>query len=459
MATEFKLPDLGENIESAEVVNVMVAAGDAVEAEQAVVEVETDKAVMEVPCDTAGTVAEVKVKQGDTVTVGQTLLTLEPGGDGQAEQKEESKREEPKDEEKKQKKKKETKEETQDESAEAAPKGREEEQEEEEEEEQEKEESSAASPKGRSEEAASPPPNTGRDPVAAAPSVRQFAREIGINIADVEGSGPGGRISTDDVKRHARTFGGGAAAPGAARSAGPLPDFTKYGPVDRQPMSNLRKKAASHLSTGWAAPHVTLHDEADVTALENFRQQFKARVEKAGGKLTVTSLMVKIVAAALKKFPVINSSIDMQRQEVITKKYIHIGVAADTPRGLVVPVVIDADKKNITEVSVEISELANKARAGKLTLEEMAGGTFTITNLGGIGIKHFTPIINHPEVAILGLGRAQGRPAVANGQLVEKPMMPLSLSFDHRLVDGADGARFLRFIADAIEQPLLIAME
>jgi pyruvate dehydrogenase E2 component (dihydrolipoamide acetyltransferase) len=292
--------------------------------------------------------------------------------------------------------------------------------------------------------------------VLAAPSVRKFAREIGVDIAQVGGSGPAGRISVDDVKSHARRMPAGAGR-GPVRKA--LPDFAKWGEIQRQPMSNVRKKTALQMETGWTAPHVTLHDRADVTALEQFRQQYKGTVEQAGGKLTITAMLLRIVAAALRKFPELNCSIDMSQEEIVYKQYVNVGVAADTPRGLVVPVILNADRKTVTELSIELTQMAERARAGKLSLEEMTGGTFTLTNLGGIGIGHFTPIINDPEVAILGVGRSTHEPVWIDGQFQPRLIMPLSLSFDHRIVDGAGGARFLRWIVAAIEQPLLLAME
>ncbi|MBM4090179.1 MAG: 2-oxo acid dehydrogenase subunit E2, partial [Planctomycetes bacterium] len=238
-----------------------------------------------------------------------------------------------------------------------------------------------------------------------------------------------------------------------------LPDFQKWGEIERRSMSNVRKKTALQMESGWQAPHVTLHDKADVTALEQFRQQFKATVEKAGGKLTITAMLLKIVSVALRKFPELNCSIDVSQHEIIYKRYVNVGVAADTDRGLVVPVVLNSDKKTVTELSVELTELATRARQGKLSLEEMTGGTFTITNLGDIGIGHFTPIINDPEVAILGVGRSNYEPVYVDGGFQPRLMMPLSLSFDHRIVDGAGGARFLRWIVEGIQQPLLLAME
>jgi pyruvate dehydrogenase E2 component (dihydrolipoamide acetyltransferase) len=286
--------------------------------------------------------------------------------------------------------------------------------------------------------------------------VRKFAREIGVDISQVPGSGPAGRISVEDVKAFSRRMPAGATR-GTPRKA--LPDFSRYGEIERRPMSNVRKKTAAQMETGWQAPHVTLHDKADVTGLEQFRQQYQPRVQEAGGKLTVTAMLLRIVSAALRKFPALNCSIDLAQQEVIYKRYVNIGVAADTPRGLVVPVILHADQKSVTQLSVELTEMAARARAGKLSLEEMSGGTFTITNLGGIGIGHFTPIINDPEVAILGIGRANYEPVYTDGEFRPRLMMPLSLSFDHRIVDGADGARFLRWIVEATEQPLLLAME
>lgn len=225
-------------------------------------------------------------------------------------------------------------------------------------------------------------------------------------------------------------------------------------------MSKVRRVTAAHLSSAWTAPHVTLHDKVDVTDLEEFRQQFKQRVEKAGGKLTVTALMLKIVATGLKQHPIINATLDLQNNHVIYRESTHVGVAADTPRGLVVPVVRDAADKSLTDLAAELNDLAGKARDGKLTPDDMSGGTFTITNLGGIGIGHFTPIINAPESAILGLGRAVNEPVWNEQAQTFEPrlMMPLSLSFDHRLIDGADGARFLRWIVQAVEQPLMLSL-
>jgi pyruvate dehydrogenase E2 component (dihydrolipoamide acetyltransferase) len=241
-----------------------------------------------------------------------------------------------------------------------------------------------------------------------------------------------------------------------AAAAEPLPPFEKWGEVERKPMSGVRRKTAEHLSAAWVAPHVTQHDRTDVTALEELRKTYAPRVEKAGGKLTVTAIAAKFCAEGLRRFPQFNSSLDLAGEAIVYKKYVHIGIAVDTERGLLVPVVRDADRKTITEIAVDVAQLSEKARARKLTLEEMEGGSFTITNLGGIGGTSFTPIINAPEVAILGLSRASTEPVFRNGQFEPRLILPLSLSYDHRVIDGADAARFLRWIAEAFENPLTI---
>ncbi|HSP06157.1 MAG TPA: 2-oxo acid dehydrogenase subunit E2, partial [Acidobacteriota bacterium] len=293
----------------------------------------------------------------------------------------------------------------------------------------------------------------------AAPSVRRFAREIGVDIQQVRGSGPRGRISVDDVKRFARTRNKEAAAAGPM-ALPPLPDFTKWGEVERKPMSSVRLKTAQNMSIAWnAVPRVTQYDKADITDLEEHRKRFSKKVETAGGKLTITAILLKVVASALKTFPQFNSTVDMARQELVYKKYCNIGVAVDTDRGLLVPVIRDADKKNILQLSVELNEMAEKARNKKLSLEEMQGGTFTITNLGGIGGTAFSPIVNYPEVAILGISRSSLEPVYIDGKLEPRLMMPFSLSYDHRVIDGADGARFVRWIAEALKDPFLLALE
>jgi pyruvate dehydrogenase E2 component (dihydrolipoamide acetyltransferase) len=296
--------------------------------------------------------------------------------------------------------------------------------------------------------------------------VRRLAREIGIDINDVQGSGGNGRISEEDVKEHARRIltsvgpSVGARPAGAPGAAGvPLPDFSKWGEVDRQPMSNIRRKTAEHLSHAWnTIPHVTQFDKADITALEELRKKFKDQVAKAGGNLTVTAMLVRILATAVKKFPQFNATIDTERGELIYKKFVNVGVAVDTDRGLLVPVIRNADQKNIQELAIEINQLAAKARDKKLTIEEMSGGGISISNLGGIGGTAFTPIVNWPEVAILGVSRGAMEPVWKDGQFVPRLMLPLSLSYDHRVIDGADGMRFMKWVVEAIEQPFLLSL-
>jgi pyruvate dehydrogenase E2 component (dihydrolipoamide acetyltransferase) len=309
------------------------------------------------------------------------------------------------------------------------------------------------------------PSESPRPVVPAAPSVRQLAREIGVDITQVQGSGTGGRISLEDVKRHARDL---RTRPASQQFRGALPsvtlpDFTKWGTVERQPMSNVRRATAERMTQAWVTiPHVTQFDKADITDLEQLRQYYDARRAKTTeGKLTITAIVLKVVAAALKRFPQFNASIDMTTYEVIHKTYYHIGVAVDTDRGLLVPVIRNVDQKNILELSVELTQLAERARSRKTPLEEMQGGTFTITNLGGLGGTNFTPIINAPEVAILGLARSSLEPVYNDSteQFAPRLMLPLALSYDHRLIDGADGVRFLRWVVEALQQPFLLALE
>jgi pyruvate dehydrogenase E2 component (dihydrolipoamide acetyltransferase) len=304
-----------------------------------------------------------------------------------------------------------------------------------------------------------------RQPVPAAPHVRRLAREVGVDIYDVKGTGPGGRISEDDVKAHAKALlfaaATAAAAPRAGHFAQPqLPDFAKWGKIERVSMRGVRRKTAEHLAEAWnTIPHVTQHDRADITELEQLRARFAPKAEEAGGKMTVTAIALKVCAAALKVFPQFNASIDIEKEEIVYKQYINIGVAADTDRGLLVPVIREVEKKNIVELAVELSQLSKKAREKKLTPADMEGGTFTITNLGGIGGVGFTPIVNFPEVAILGLSRSRMEPEWINGKFEPRLILPLSLSYDHRLIDGADAARFLRWISEAFEQPFLLSVQ
>ncbi len=429
-SSEFRLPELGENIETADITEVLIKIGDKVEIDQTVVEIETDKATVEVPSDIAGTVTEVYVKSGDTAKVGQVLFTVEGAAPAS---------------------KVETKEEPRPEF-----KGLQELKVAEVKKTEDKPESVSVSVKREMPSKIAP----------ASPSVRRFAREIGVDIHMVRGNGPGGRISIKDVKAYAKNINEEIAKGGVPTSAGLgikkelLPDFSKWGTVEVKPMTNVRKKTAEHLSYAWATiPHVTQMDKADITELDKLRKKFSPRVEKTGGKLTVTAMLVKVVASALKVFPQFNSSIDMEKKEVIYKNYYNIGIAVDTERGLLVPTIKDADKMNVTKISVALTELSKRARDKKTTIEEMQGGTFSISNLGGIGGTYFTPIVNSPEVAILGVSRSAWEPKYIDGSFEPRFMMPLSLSYDHRIIDGADAIRFLRWIIDALENPFLLSLE
>jgi pyruvate dehydrogenase E2 component (dihydrolipoamide acetyltransferase) len=303
-----------------------------------------------------------------------------------------------------------------------------------------------------------------RGPVPAAPHVRRLARELGIDIHMVPGNGPGGRISEDDVKLYAKSVivaaaaGTGTAATHFKQPA--LPDFSKWGKIERVSMRGVRRKTAEHMWEAWTSiPHVTQQDKADITELEQLRTKFAPKAAEAGGKMTVTAIALKVCASALKIFPQFNASIDMDKEEIVYKQFINIGVAVDTDRGLLVPVIREVDKKNIVELAAELTGLSKKARDKKLSPADMEGGTFTITNLGGIGGTGFSPIVNYPEVAILGLSRSSMEPVWMNNKFEPRMVLPLSLSYDHRLIDGADAARFLRWIAEAFEQPFLLSVQ
>lgn len=425
---DFRLPELGENIEAADVLNVLVKVGDVIEIDQAILEIETDKATIEVPTTIAGKVVEVLVKAGSKAKVGDVVIKVETG----AAAIEESKPSEVKKEEVTESPKVESKKET-------TPTG---------------ERTSMQA----SELDNQPPILKGAAP--AAPSVRRIAREIGVDINKVPGTGPNGRISMDDVKAFSKklhesySHGGGT---GLNIKSESLPDFTKFGAISKVEMTNIRKKTADHLSYAWATiPHVTQFDKADITLLEKTRKELNKNSEV---KLTVTAILVKIIVEALKKFPQFNSSIDMEKKEIIYKNYFNIGVAVDTEFGLIVPVIKNSDKKSLTEISVDMNALAEKARNKKIGLDDLQGGSFTISNLGGIGGTYFTPIVNSPEVAILGVSRGNLEP-VWNGYGVFEPrlMLPLSLSYDHRIIDGADAIRFLRFVVEALEQPIKLIL-
>ena len=465
---EYKLPTLGESADSGVVAKMLVAAGDTIEQDQSVMELETDKAVLEVPSTVKGVIKEILVKAGDTVAVDQPIFTFEDGAaasngsapstatapDTSANDANGATATESKD-------------------AEQTAAS----------------ESKVGAPATGQLPVATPVKNDGmvdtaapvgtqapapvvntpevvKDPAPAAPSTRRMAREIGVDIHEVKGTGLGGRITEDDVKNFGKTAAQPAEAPKAAPvSSGiempALPDFSKLGETERVPMSGIRRATSTQMSRAWTIPHVTQFDKADSTAFDAFRKQYGALAEKAGTKLTPTAILLKITVAALKKFPDFNSSIDFSTNEVVRKHFYNIGVAVDTPRGLVVPVIKNCESKGIIELAVELNEIAATAREGKLKPEQMSGGTFTLSNLGGIGGTAFTPIVNTPEVAILGIARGSMEPIWNKETATFEPrmMMPLCLSYDHRVIDGANGARFTRFLASMIEDPNLIALE
>jgi pyruvate dehydrogenase E2 component (dihydrolipoamide acetyltransferase) len=418
---EFKIPDLGENIKSASIVNILVKVGDTVKKDQDLLELETEKASIPIPSPANGVIKEILVKTGQSVQIGAVVMRIEAGA-GAAAKETSSKPSAPAA------------------ATVAAAKT-----------------SVAVSALKTDPASTAPMPILGaQKDVPAAPSVRRFAREIGINISQVPGTGPGGRISLEDVKAYSKMLNaGGRGLGGVATPARQLPDFNKFGSTQRQPMNNIRKKTAEHLTYCWnTIPHVTQFDRADITELEKLRKQYTTNDRK----LTVTPFLLKILASALKTFPQFNASVDMATNEIIYKEYFHMGIAVDTDRGLIVPVLRDIDKKNIFEITDELNVIAEKARTKKTTLDEMQGGCMTLTNLGGIGGTFFTPIVNWPEVSILGVSRGRWEPVYENGNFIPRFVLPLSLSYDHRIIDGADGARFLRWVCEAIEQPSLIAL-
>jgi len=412
---DMTLPALGENIEKGTVTKILVKIGDALKKGTNILEIETDKAVLEVPSPAEGVVKEILIKAGSVVKVGQPIFKIEGGvSSGSIAPVQKTSAPQAKS---------------------ASP-------------------VETAAPVSTLTVSVSPDPIPVRKDVPAAPSVRLLARELGIDIGLVPGTGPNGRISNDDVKAYCKALnttrpaGGG---PGIISQ--PLPNFTKWGTVRREAMSNVRKKTAEHLSYAWQSiPHVTQFDKVDITELEKLRKS----ISGTNKKISVTPFIIKVIAAALKKFPQFNSSIDLSTQEIIFKDYINIGVAVDTDRGLIVPVLKNVDKMSILQISDELTAIAERARLRKTTIEEMQGGCFTISNLGGIGGTCFTPIVNAPEVAILGISRGSLEPIYTDGHFMPRLMLPLSLSYDHRVIDGADGARFIRWVCEAIQQPFLL---
>jgi pyruvate dehydrogenase E2 component (dihydrolipoamide acetyltransferase) len=472
MVVEFKLPDLGEGLHEAEILDIRVKEGELVKADQILFEVETDKAAIEVPSPYEGVVQKIFVKVGEVAKVGKTIITFDQSGSQSV-----------------------TQERAKPENVPAAiPVGA-------------RETAGAktlpaASGNGKSMPAAASSgapamratPASG--PVPATPATRKLARDLNIDLRSIQGSGPAGRVTKEDVRAFAegvpssmkqsgaaatgsssgtastgrpqqqsiaaRYGAGETAAPGGPLTLQPfeLPDFNKYGQTERVPLRSLRKKIALNMTQAWThVPHVTTFDEADITDLEAVRIKYEKTVAKAGGKLTLTVVAIKAVAAALKKYPQFNCSLDETTSEIVFKHFFNLGVAVATDRGLIVPVIRNADQKSLVDISIELAEIAQKTRDGKVEVDRLQGGTFTITNIGPIGGTGSCPMVNYPEVAILGMARSAEKPVVRNGQIVIRNILPLSLSFDHRVADGAEAAMFLRHICASLEDPFHLLLE
>ncbi len=392
---DVRLPRLGEGADSGAVVSIPVKEGDRIKKNQTLIELENEKAVAPIPSPAAGTVTKIHVKVGDKISVGQLIATLAEEG--------------------------------------AA---------------------ASAAPVRRETPSAAPEP-VSRGQVksalgaAASPSLRKTARDLGIDLDQVRGSGPGGRVLIEDLRSYVQRPSGSAADKPAAERI----DFAKWGPVQRTPMSPLHRTVAQRMTESWTTiPHVYQFEEVDVTDLQELRKKHELAYAKKGATLTMTVLLLKITAGVLQKHPKFNSSLDEQAQEIVTKEYIHIGVAVDTEAGLIVPVIRDVDKKSILQIAKELKELAEKAKTRKISVEELHGGSFSISNQGGIGGAHFTPIIKKPESAILGIGRGKLKPVARAGKVEIRTIVPICLSYDHRVADGADAARCIRALVEAIEQ-------
>lgn len=419
---DVRVPRLAEGVESATVANILVSAGDRIEKDQVILELETEKAVGPIPSPAAGQVAKIHVKPGDEVAVGQALITLAQEG-----------------------------------AAEKAPAA------------EKKTATQAAESKG-----ARPAPETPKSPSSAipegdykyesaggapppaSPSVRKIARELGIDLARVKGSERGGRITVGDLKSYVEQLQQRASAPAPAQKAAAAApasvDFSRWGAVEKKPLSSVRRTIGQRMYESWSTiPHVTQFEEVDITRVTQLRKEYGPALAKKGKHLTLTPFVLKAVVAALKKYPVFNSSLDEATGAVVFKNYFHIGVAVDTEAGLIVPVLRDVDKKNLADLSQELNDLVERTRKRKVSLDELQGGSFTISNQGGIGGGHFTPIINKPEVAILGIGRAALKPVAKDGKIEARALLPIALSYDHRVMDGADAVRFITELIGMLE--------
>jgi pyruvate dehydrogenase E2 component (dihydrolipoamide acetyltransferase) len=421
---DIKLPRLGEGAESGTVVSILVKAGDQVKEGQTIVELENEKAVAPIPASASGRVAKLYVKEGDKISVGQPILALDTDG-----------------------------------APTATP--------------------PPSAPRAETRPTPTPAPQPARQPVdvpsvdvveglaqnesvAASPTVRRLAQELGIDLTRVRGSQRGGRVAVEDLRAYIqqiqRLAVEGSVVPRTAAAPAPKPapekiDFEKWGPVSRKPVSSLRKIIAQRMHESWASvPRVTQFDEADITGIVALRKKYVAKYEKKGVSLTLTPFLIQAVVAALKKYPIFNSSLDEATEEIVFKGYYHVGIAVDTEQGLIVPVIRDVDKKSLLQLSKELAELAEKTRQRKVATDDLKGGTFTISNQGGIGGGFFTPIVNKPEVAILGVGRGALKPVVRGAKIEKRMLLPLGLSYDHRVIDGATAARFIVEIVQALEQ-------
>lgn len=442
---EFKLPDLGEGIHEGEILKWHAQVGETVKEDAPLVDVETDKAAVTIPSPRGGKIVSLAGNVGDTVEVGQVIVVIDDAASGAATASAAA-------------------------SSVKAPVSA--------------PSAQPARPQVPVAGAAPPAPAVVRasGPVAAAPATRRVARELGIDIQTVAGTGPGGRISVDDVKSFAS--GGGAARVGVAMTADAgidqpstpasmgsasgipyleleaMPDFASFGPVEREPVRSIRKKVAKRMVTSMVlVPHVAHMDEADVTQLDEFRMRMRKELEgKPGGKISLMPFVMKAVVEALKNYPMFNASLDPYREELVYKKYYNLGIAVDSGKGLIVPVIKGCDAKSVLEVSADVEAIAAKARAGSIEVSDLRGGTFTITNVGSLGGTGLFPTINYPEVAILGMAKAQQRAVVREGQIVIRTIMPLTLAFDHRVADGADAARFMNEIVRRLSDPLFWLM-
>lgn len=449
---EVKVPDIGD-FDAVEIVEVLVKPGDRVKAEDSLITLESDKATMDVPSPWDGTVQEVKVSAGDQVGEGAVIVTLELAGDEGKDEKEAEEKKEAKEEKAPEPKEKSGEEDEGEEDEDGEDEDGEEGEEGEEDADEGEEEGESDEEPAAEEDAPEDDPGS-LTAAHASPSIRRFARELGVDLSRVEGSGRKGRITQDDVREHVKKrLAGPARAQGGAFALPEMPDidFSKFGEIERVELSRIRKISAKNLHRAWLhVPHVTQFDEADVTEMEAFRKEHGAEAEKQGFKLTPIAFLMKACVAALRKFPDFNASLDPDGEHLIRKHYFHLGIAVDTDDGLIVPVIRDVDKKGLLQCAREVVEMAKKARDRKLELRDLQGATFSISSLGGIGGTAFTPIVNAPEVAILGASKMETKPVWKDGEWVPSKILPLSLSYDHRVIDGATAARFTDYLARAL---------